>query len=156
MKLRPHHLLDIVRSYGQGVEFTPHPYGHALHTVAAQVLADLTIEVEFVLAADDICTPCCHLQPGDVCDDVLSQLTEPVSKQAYNDGLDSRLFPYLGMQPGTRLTVRAFLERVQQHIPGIEQICAHPGEKQADRLQGLRQGLERLGVEAQPPAKEGP
>ena len=150
MKLRPHHLLDIISDHGHGAEFAPHPYGHALHAVAAQVLADTSIEVEFVLAADDICSPCCHLQAGGVCDDVLSQLAEPVSKQAYNDGLDSKLFPYLGIQPGARLTVREFLERVSAHVPGIEQICTHPGEQQADRLQGLRQGLQRLDAEVQP------
>lgn len=152
MKLRPHHLIDTVTDHGHGVEFTPHPYGHALHTVAAQVLSDMTVEIELVLAADAICDPCCHLQPGGRCDDVLSQLAEPVSKQAYNDELDGRLFPHLGIQPGTRLTMREFLERVQTHIPGIERICTHPGEEQADRLQGLRQGLRRLDIEDAPRA----
>jgi hypothetical protein len=71
MKLRPHHLLDIISDYGHGVEYTPHPYGHALHTVAAQVLTDLSLEIEFVLAADAICDPCRHLQSNGVCDDVL-------------------------------------------------------------------------------------
>jgi hypothetical protein len=150
MQLRPHHLIDIVTDYGHGVEFRPHPYGHALHSVAAQVLADMTVEIELVLAADDICSPCCHLQPGGLCDDVLSQLAEPVSKQAYNDALDGRLFPYLGVQPGTRLTMREFLGRLQERIPGIVQICTHPGEEQADRLQGLREGLERLSTESPP------
>jgi len=145
MKLRPHHLIDIITDHGHGVEFTPHPYGHALHTVAARVLTDMTIEIEFVCAADEICSPCCHLRAGELCDDVLSQLAEPVSKQTYNDELDSRLFPYLGIEPGTRLTVRQFLERLDQHLPGIERICTHPGEKQADRLHGLRRGLQRLG-----------
>jgi hypothetical protein len=150
MQLRPHHLIDIVTDYGHGVEFRPHPYGHALHTVAEKVLADLTVEIEFVLAADDICAPCRHLRPGGLCDDVLSQLAKPVSKQAYNDALDGSLFPYLGMQPGTRLSMREFLGRLQEHIPGIEQICTHPGEEQADRLQGLEAGLERLGIEGLP------
>lgn len=146
MKLRPHHLIDIITDYGHGVEFGPHPYGHALHLVAARVLNDLSMEVEFVLAADDICSPCLHLQPNGLCDDVLSQLAEPISKQAYNDGLDSKLFSYLGMEPGMRLTQRRFLERVSQHVPGIERVCTHPGEQEADRHQGLAAGLFRLGI----------
>jgi hypothetical protein len=145
-KLRPHHLIDIISDYGHGVEFSPHPYGHALHAVAAQVLADQTIRIELVLAADDICAPCCHLQAGGSCDDVLAQLAEPVSKQAYNDDLDARVFAALGLRPHARLTVRAFLERLGEHVPGIEQVCTHPGEDQVERLRALRAGLERLGV----------
>jgi hypothetical protein len=146
MKLRPHHLIDIICDYGRGVEFSPHPYGHAMHTVAARVVAEPSIQIELVLAADDICAPCCHLQADGSCDDVLSQLAEPISKQAYNDDLDERVFSALGLHPHARLTVRAFLERLHAYVPGIEQICTHPGESQADRLQGLRAGLERLGV----------
>jgi len=146
MKLRPHHLIDVICDYGQGVELSPHPYGHAVHTVAARVLADPSIQIELVLAADDICAPCCHLQADGSCDDVLSQLAEPISKQAYNDALDARVFAALGLQPHARLTVRQFLERLQTRVPGIEQICTHPGESQADRLLGLQAGLERLGL----------
>jgi hypothetical protein len=146
MRLRPHHLIDIITHYGHEVAFGPHPYGHAVHLVAAQVLNDLATEIEFVLGADDICTPCRYLEPNGLCGDVLSQLAEPVSKQAYNDGLDGKLFPFLGMEPGTRLTVRQFLERVSRHVPGIEQLCTHPGEQEADRRQGLAAGLSRLGI----------
>jgi hypothetical protein len=146
MRLRPHHLIDIIRSYGQGVEFKPHPYGHALHTVAAQVLGNLDLEIELVLTADDICRPCRHLQPDGRCDDVLGQLAEPISKQTYNDELDARLFPYFGIRPGIRITVREFLEKLDAHTPGIEKICAHPGESHEERLEGLSNGLVILGI----------
>jgi len=146
MKLRPHHLVDILSDHGNGVEYTPHPYGHALHSVAAQVLTDPTVEIEFVLAADDICAPCRHLQPDGKCDDILSQLKEPLSKQAYNDRLDSDLFSYLGMMPGMRMKRDEFLGCVSQHLPGIEKICTHPGEIEVGKLQGLRNGLLKLGI----------
>ena len=108
MNLRPHHLIDIITHYGNDVEFIPHPYGHAVHTVAAQVLSHLVVVVEFVLGADDICAPCQHLQPDGRCDDVLRQLAAPVPKQAYNDELDGRLFSFFGITPGVRMTVRQF------------------------------------------------
>jgi hypothetical protein len=145
MRLRPHHLLDILNKFGHGLQFTPHPYGHALHTVAAQVLADLDLEVEFVLGADAICQPCRYLQPDGLCADVLRRLPEMPSKQAYNDALDQRLFTYLQIEPGARMTVRAFIERLNAHVPGIEAICTHPGEKQEERLRGLQEGLRQLG-----------
>ena len=144
MNLRPHHLLDIITHYGHGDGFTPHPSGHALHTVAAQVISDPDVEVELVLGADDICVPCRYLQPDGQCDDVLSQLTVPVPKQTYNDGLDEKLFVLLGITLGARMTVRAFLGMVDEHLPGIEKTCAHPGEDQASRLHGLEAGVSRL------------
>ena len=110
------------------------------------MLADQTLPIELVLAADDICAPCRHLRADGTCDDVLAQLADPISKQAYNDRLDERVFAALGLEPHARLTVRAFLERLHEHVPGIEHICTHPGEDQADRLHGLRAGLDRLGV----------
>jgi len=141
MKLRPHHLIDIVCDYGQGAAFEPHPYGHAVHTVAARVIEDPDMEVEFVVAADDICVPCRHLQVDGQCDDVLSQLAEPVSKQSYNDGLDHKVLAFLEMQPGVQMTVSEFLDRLDAHMPGIAEVCTHPGEKQRHRLGGLRKGL---------------
>ena len=50
----------------------------------------------------------------------------------------------LWIQPGARLTVRAFLEMLGAHVPGIEDICTHPGEERAHRLDGLQKGLARL------------
>ncbi|MBN1583271.1 MAG: DUF1284 domain-containing protein [Anaerolineae bacterium] len=148
LELRPHHLLDIVTHYGHGVTFRPHPYGHALHLVAEQLLEDPDQEVVFVITADAICQPCRHLQDDGSCDDVLHQLAEPISKQSYNDDLDRRLWPILELDKGHRLTVRQFLARVQQHLPGIETICTHPGEEQAHRREGLQHGIARLETKA--------
>jgi len=146
LELRPHHLLDIISDYGHGIRYQPHAYGHALHTVAEQVLGNVDQEVTFVIAADAVCQGCRHLQADGQCDDVLSQLAEPVSKQSYNDGLDRHLWPYLGLDTGNRMTMRQFLLRVDQRLSGIETICTHPGEEQADRRAGLQRGLERLGI----------
>gem|GEM_PF-1029228 len=146
VKLRPHHLIDIVRNYGHGVQFEPHPYGHALHHVAEQVVSNPDLVVEFVLAADEVCYPCRHLRADGRCEDVLHQLETPTSKQTYNDALDAKLFSYFKMQPGTCMTVGEFLEQLDAHMPGIEKLCTHPGETETYRLDGLQQGLVRLGV----------
>jgi hypothetical protein len=145
-KLRPHHLIDIVTKYGHGFGFEAHPYGHALHRVAEQVVNRPDLVVEFVLAADAVCDPCRHLGADGGCKDVLHQLGEPISKQAYNDALDARLFSCLEIGPDTRMTVGGFLERLNAHTPGIEKICTHPGEEERHRLDGLERGLMRLGV----------
>lgn len=150
MRLRPHHTIDIVSSYGRGAEFKPSPYGHAVHTVAGVILSDLDTQVELIVGADEICQPCKHLKPDGLCDDVLSQTDLPRSKQEYNDDLDRRLFAHFGIEPGTVMTVRQFLETVNEHVPGIEAICTHPREDPKRRLEGLSQGLTKLGI------REGP
>ena len=143
MRLRPHHLLDIVAQYGAGVPFEPSPYGHAVHTVAENVLADPDVTIEFVVGADDICAPCKHLIEGR-CDDVLSQLDPPIAKQDYNDDLDRRVLAHLGVAEGSVLLFHEFLEVVREHLAGIEQVCTHPKGDPAERLSRLTSGLTKL------------
>jgi len=146
MKLRPHHILDIINRHGHGRPFTPHPYGHALHAIAAMILTNLDLEVELVVGADEICLPCKYLDSGNQCTDVLRQIDPPISKQTYNDDLDRRLRHQLGLESIRSMTIRDYLTVVAAHMPGIAAVCAHPGEDPAERLHGLRAGLNNLGI----------
>lgn len=146
MRLRPHHLLDIISAYGHDAEFKPHPYGHDLHRVAQAVLSNMEVKVEFIVGADEICRPCKHLRSDGRCDDILQDLSPPISKQKYNDDLDHRLFAYLGFSPGTIMTVRQFLKILKEKVPGIEMLCTHPTEDKKIRLDGLMRGLFKLGI----------
>ena len=147
LTLRPHHLLDILRDHGYGIRYEPHEYGHALHVVAGRVTADPDLEAEFVAAADDICRPCRNLLADGTCLDGMQKDGETFSKQAYNDNLDRRLFSYLGLHPGDRMTVRFFLQRVRERLDGLERVCAHPGEDPAYRKKGLQEGLAKMGID---------
>jgi hypothetical protein len=149
MKLRPHHLLDIVNSIGHGEKFSPHPYGHALHLVAKAVLADVDRKVQFVVGADDICKPCKHLKADGLCDDVAATRTGTMPKQEYNDQLDRRLLKVLDFREGAVMTVREYLKIVGGKLPGLEKVCSHPKEDQRQRLKGLVDGLQRLGIREQ-------
>ena len=56
--IKPHHFIDIITAYGDGHRhFKPHPFGHAVHTVAHQILADPEIVLVMELGADAICGP---------------------------------------------------------------------------------------------------
>ncbi len=143
LTLRPHHLLDIVTQYGAGHPFTPSPMGHAVHSVAETVIADPDLEVSFIAGADDICAPCRNLVGGR-CIDVLSQLDPPISKQDYNDALDLRLMALLGMEQGTRRTVREFLRMVQTRLDEVAPVCTHPKEDPEARRRHLGAGLREM------------
>jgi hypothetical protein len=146
LRLRPHHILDIVTSYGAGERFEPHPYGHSLHIVAKTVLADSRLKTELVAAADAVCHGCRHLQRDGRCDDVLSQLDPAPSKQAYNEVIDCRLLDDLRIKPGAVMMLREYLALVNQRVPGIEKICTHPKEDERQRLASLTAGLVKLDV----------
>jgi len=65
IRMKPHHFVDIITALGEGcTAFAPHPYGHAQHTVAAEIHADHDAALRIELGADDICRPCCHNRDG--------------------------------------------------------------------------------------------
>ena len=140
---RPHHLIDIICQHGAGMQFRPHPYGHAQHAVAGKVIGDQTTMVQFVVGADDICSPCKHLVEGR-CDDVLGQCDPPRSKQEYNDDLDVRLLEHLGIAEGEAMTFRRYLQRIRDRLAGLAEVCSHPGEDAGERLTNLKAGLSEL------------
>ena len=57
-----------------------------------------------------------------------------------------RILDRLGIAPGTVMTVRKFLEIVNDRLPGIEDVCTHPTQQKADRREGLVKGMVALGV----------
>ena len=142
--LRPHHLIDIIASIGRGDEIKPHPYGHDVHTITKKVIDDPQIEVKFINGNDDICLPCIHLMENNLCDDVLSQLEHPISKQDYNDDLDEKLFAYLGIREGDIMKLPEYLDLIEARIPGIEKICTHPKRDEQEKLEGSIKGIEKL------------
>ena len=148
MRARPHHLIDIITQHGAGQPFEPSAYGHAVHTVAAEVLADPDVLVEFGTGADDICRPCVHLANGR-CDDLVRAFDPPVSKHDYNDALDRRLMAFLGMVEGQVMSFRDYVALLRSHIEGLSELCAWPGEPPAERRRKLEAGLLSLQCKTQ-------
>ncbi len=143
LKLRPHHILDIISSYGNNEKFEPHPYGHSLHTVAGKIIVNPEIKVQLVVENDDICRGCKHLV-GTKCDDVLSQLTPSPSKQSYNDVLDCILLDFMGIKQGTILTIKEYAQIVNRNMPDITSYCTHPKENREERKKGMKSGLKKI------------
>ena len=150
LRLRPHHLLDIVTEYkpDEDPHYAPAPGENGVRTVARLVGRTLDVEAAFVIGPDSICEPCSHLGPNGRCDRILQHHKPPQAIDDYNDPLDARVLAYLGLEPGAVLSVRRFLELVNARVPGIETVCTHPGQERSARLAGLTAGLVALGVRA--------
>ncbi len=146
LKLRPHHILDIVRNIGHDRVVEPHPFGHDLHVVSNKIRENIDQPLLLIVGADDICLPCTKLNAEAICIDVLPQCDDKPSKQIYNDLLDAKVLIYLNLTNGIQLTVREYLNCVNAKLDGIEKICTHPKEDESYRLKGLKMGLKKLGI----------
>ena len=148
IRVKPHHFIDIVTSFGAGqVTFEPHPYGHAVHTVAEQILSNPEVLLEMELGADDICTPCQHNING-LCDDTIDtsyRPQAPSSKREWNLMIDQRWCERLQLGQGDRLTAREFCERLQNCAGDITDIYREiPARRTAERASKLERGIAKL------------
>jgi hypothetical protein len=147
IRVKPHHFVDIITSYGRGEQFEPHPYGHAVHIVAEKVLRQRDITLVMELGADDICGPCKYNVNG-ACGDVIDtsyRPSAPRSKQEWNLLIDRRWCERLALSPGDRLSAREFCERLRDRAGDITDIYREiPAEMTAERAKALQAGVGRF------------
>jgi len=146
--IKPHHFIDIITAYGDGqTRFEPHPYGHAVHSVAEQVLAKPDTVLRMELGADDICVPCMHNERGQ-CQDTIDtsfRPDAPSSKREWNLRIDERWCERLGLAQGEQLTAREFCERLSRATDNIDEIYREvPRAMTAERLGKVRAGVARF------------
>jgi len=146
IRIKPHHFVDILTEVGTGVRrWEPHPYGHAVHTVAAAVVANPDRMLQMDFGADDICAPCRHNIDG-LCDDTIDTSYRPAapkSKRENNLLLDARWGARLGLAEGDRLTARAFAERLRDRAGDVTAIYRElPADRVARRQADLAKGVE--------------
>ena len=147
IRIKPHHLVDIITQFGEGRPFEPHPYGHAVHTVAQRILADPEVMLEMELGADDICAPCIHNIAG-LCDDTIDTSYRPAAPPAKRDWnllLDRRWCERLSLSPGQRLTARAFCLLLRDRAGDLTDIYREiPPDRTAQRAARLAAGVDRM------------
>jgi hypothetical protein len=146
IRIKPHHFIDILCEVGDGVTaWQPHPYGHAVHTVAEAILADPDVTLRLDFGADDICSPCVH-NIGGLCDDTIDISYRPkasLSKRENNLLLDRRWSARLGLAEGRRLTAREFCRLVRDRAGDILDIYREePAERVRKRQVRLRRGVD--------------
>ncbi len=146
--IKPHHFVDIVTALGDGrTEFHPHPYGHAVHSVARELLANRDVDLRIELGADDICRPCHHNIDG-LCDDTIDtsfRPQAPKSKREYNLLIDQRWCERLGLRQDDQLTARELCLRIRHCADAIEDIYREiPSDRTAQRQAKLQRGIAKF------------
>jgi len=142
--IRPHHLTDILSNYGRGSKFdVPARSGQQMHIVAPAILSNIDIKAKFVVGADDICKGCKFLNDKGECTRVKAS---GLVLQTYNITVDNKILDYLGIKENAVMPVREFLLKVNDHLPGIETVCTHPGEDPKERKETIEKALRKLEI----------
>ncbi len=145
IRIKPHHFIDIIRDIGKGrSQFDPHPYGHAVHSVAEAIIENPNLSLQLELGCDDICAPCKKMIDGSCIDtiDTSFRPDAPSSKQDYNRLIDRRWCERLGLIGNECLTARAFCERLQNSMGDITEIYREtPNERTSIRSQHIKAGI---------------
>ena len=146
--IKPHHFVDIVTAFGDGrTEFQPHPYGHAVHSVAKKILENPDINLRIELGADDICLPCRHNIDGQ-CDDTIDisfRPAAPKSKREWNLIIDRRWCERLGVQQDDQLTARDLCSRIRDCASDIRDVYREiPFDRTAERQAKLQRGVTQF------------
>jgi len=146
LKLRPHHIIDIIRDFGENKTFSPHPYGHAYHIIADVIVKNLNQTIQLVNCADDICSPCVHLQSKNQCDDILVNHPYSKSKQEYNDYLDNSILKFLTLKEDIKISIYDYLILLNNQIEFFDEIYPHSKEIIDKRKVAFLNGLKKLGI----------
>ena len=97
--IKPHHLLDIFKLYGKGIEnFIPDKnYNHNFYLIGNAVIRNEVNKIRFTYSYDDICKPCYYLK-NSVCSDYFSANEVDINKNKFNEKLDIRLMKLLNLK----------------------------------------------------------
>jgi hypothetical protein len=146
--IKPHHFVDIITAFGgDRPEFRPHPYGHAVHRVAQDIISDRDFPLRMEWGADDICAPCCHNVNG-LCDDTIDtsfRPQAPAAKREWNLLIDQRWSARLGLRQGDELTARELCARIRDRAGDIADIYREiPHDRTVARQAKLRRGIAKF------------
>ena len=141
IKIRPHHLLDIIRDFGNEVKRETHPWGASLAIVTQTILSNINQKVEFVMGVDSICEKCTKLN-GHICE---ARINNELLMRDYNDRIDHALFSALNLAPGKSLTVIEFLRKINNNIEVLN-LFSSPSNDPVSRKHGTKSAFEKLGI----------
>ena len=144
--IKPHHLIDIIKLYGAGVEhFVPDElYQHDFYKVANLMIENLNTELQFTIYGDDICRPCNRFKDSH-CSDPLDHIRGYHCKDTYNQALDSRLIDQLKLDQNAIYTAREFIEILSRDTDIISHVWLEEDSELTEKRNRLFQaGLKKL------------
>jgi hypothetical protein len=148
LKLKPHHLLDILKLYGKDLSrFVPDKnYGHDFHRIGNLIIENSHVLVRFTLGADEICFPCKYLDRDRCVDVVKDNPARFRLKEKWNKRVDKRLFKLFEISREEEMTALAICSLALKKLTPekiFEVWKERPQTETEERIRFLIKGLVR-------------
>jgi hypothetical protein len=118
IRLRVHHFYDIIRDFGSGKEFVPHPYGHSLHKIAQLIRLNPNLNMQMLVSCDSICEGCLHFK-NDHCDDVITHRKDFTLKEEFNNHIDNRIMGKCKIKERDFITPIQLCQKAKYYLKNI-------------------------------------
>lgn len=134
IKIKPHHLLDILKLHGKGIEefVKDIEFGHDFYKVANEIINLEVSEVIFTRDCDDICEPCKYRRDNE-CSDYVSFL-DNYSKDKLNKEIDDKLFKLLGLKEKESYKIEGIFKLLMKNLSYslFEEVWEHANEDELE------------------------
>ncbi|MGL1892015.1 MAG: hypothetical protein OCD02_10330 [Spirochaetaceae bacterium] len=139
VKIRPHHLLDMLRDYGNKVVHHTHPFGASVKEVTNIVMSS-TESFVMVPRVDSICETCSMLE-DEICQ---AKIREDLLMSEYNDDLDDKLFQVMKLKPFMKLTLLDFTLIIDGMLDTILEQFTSPDNNKGLRYIGTKKAISDI------------
>jgi hypothetical protein len=150
MKLRIHHFFDIIRDFGSGKDFFPHPYLHSYHKIANIILKDPIQRVKIVIGTDSVCEGCIKLKEH-ACTDIIIHRKDFTGKEEFNNYLDARIMEVCGIEADTVTNTVSLIKVSGKYIDNIHYIYSgndksHTEMRKLSVIKGVDNYIRKHGI----------
>ncbi len=139
VKIRPHHLFDILRDYGNNVVMEPHPFGASVTEVTNKILRSV-YPIVMVPRVDSICETCSMLK-NEICQ---AMIREDLIMSGYNDDLDDKLFRLMDLKPFMQITLKDFVNIADVKLDIILKQFTSPDNNRELRYIGTKKAISSI------------
>lgn len=144
IKLRIHHIFDIIRDYGLKKKIEEHKYGHSYHIIANKIYKKNIQEMKLVVSSDDICKNCIKLVDNN-CIDKIDHRKDYHDKELFNNYLDKRIMDIMNLEEFKILSFEELIKRSNKYIDNIEYIYDGNEDKHTqERKLNVQKGIEQI------------
>ena len=144
LKLRIHHVFDIIRDFGSNKKFEKHIYGHSYHIVANNIYEKKINKFKIVVSSDDICKNCIKLVNNKCIDSILHR-KDFNKKEAFNNYLDNRIMEVLNLREYETMSLEELSKISNKYIDNIEYIYKGNDENHTqERKKNVVKGIKKI------------
>lgn len=138
--LRPHHLLDLLKDYGNKKKITPHPFGASVPEITNRVFSNIDQVIQMVPRVDSICVTC-RMLDNNICQ---AKIRDNLLMREYNDNLDDKLFKVMNLTPYQEISIAQFIRITKDNLDIILGCFTSPDNNRVYRKKGTKSAISEF------------